>query len=128
MHGCFIRNFPADPKVESRLLSVNAIGIYVPRDEQFSHLKMADFLGDSVKSISQTAVGLVGAVIDKTPKEFDSFQDVMKMFEGGIRLPENSFLDKIRESIPSQFFRSLAQSDGAPVLKFPLPDIIKGIN
>ncbi|KAL2942082.1 putative linoleate 9S-lipoxygenase 5 [Bienertia sinuspersici] len=114
-----------DPNVESRLPSLNAVGIYVPRDEQFNHLKMSDFLGDSLKSISKTLAGLVGAVIDKTPKEFDSFDEVMEMFKGGIRLPESSFLDQIKEKLPSQFLKSLAQNDGTPVLKFPMPDIIK---
>ncbi|XP_057539478.1 probable linoleate 9S-lipoxygenase 5 [Amaranthus tricolor] len=114
-----------DPNVESRLPLIKGLGIYVPRDEQFGHIKMSDFLGDSVKSLSQTFAGLVGSVFDKTPIEFDTFQDVMNMYEGGIRLPESSFLDQIRENLPSEFLKSLLRSDGAPFLKFPLPDIIK---
>ena len=114
--------------MESRLPLIKGLGIYVPRDEQFGHIKMSDFLGDSVKSLSQTFAGLVGSVFDKTPIEFDTFQDVMNMYEGGIRLPESSFLDQIRENLPSEFLKSLLRSDGAPFLKFPLPDIIKGTN
>lgn len=87
---------------------------------------MADFLGDSVKSLSQTGVGLVGAVVDKTPKEFDSFQDVTKMFEGGIRLPQSQIINQLRESVPSEFLKTVFRSDGAPILKFPMPDLIKG--
>lgn len=114
-----------DPSAESRLSIIKGLSIYVPRDEQFGHLKMADFLGDSVKSLSQTFVGLVGAVIDKTPKEFDNFQDVLNMFEGGIKLPESPLVNHIRENIPSAFLKAIFRSDGAQLLKYPLPDIIR---
>lgn len=100
--------------------------MYVPRDERFGHVKMSDFLGDLIKSIAQSLAGMVEEVVfDKTPQEFDSFKDVLELYEGGIKLPESQLLEQIRESIPSELLKSLLRSDGAPVLKFPLPDIIK---
>ncbi|XP_021742500.1 probable linoleate 9S-lipoxygenase 5 [Chenopodium quinoa] len=114
-----------DPAIESRLPLLKGLDIYVPRDEQFGNLKMGDFLGDSVKSLSQGFAGLVRAVLDKTPKEFDSFQDVLDLFEGGIKVPQSPFLDQLRESLPSQFLKAITRNDGAPILKYPTPGIIK---
>ncbi|KAL2942162.1 putative linoleate 9S-lipoxygenase 5 [Bienertia sinuspersici] len=114
-----------DPKTESRLNVLKGKVIYVPRDEKFGHIKLSDFLADTVKSLSQGVTGLLNSVFDKTPKEFDSFQDVLSMYEGGFKLPDNILLGKVRENIPTQFLKALARSDDAQILKYPMPAIIK---
>lgn len=115
-----------DPNTESRLPLVKGKDLYIPRDEKFQHIKLSDFLGDTIKSISQGVVGYLDALFDKTPNEFDTFQDVLDMFEGGIKLPNTPLLAKLRENIPTEFLKSLLRSDGAAILKYPMPDIIKG--
>ena len=87
---------------------------------------MSDFLGDTFKSLSQGVVGVLDALFDKTPKEFDTFQDVLEMFEGGIKLPNSSLLGKLKEHIPNEFLKAVIRTNGAPILKYPMPDIIKG--
>ncbi|KMT13762.1 hypothetical protein BVRB_4g081380 [Beta vulgaris subsp. vulgaris] len=114
-----------DPNTESRLPLVKGKDLYIPRDEKFQHIKLSDFLGDTIKSISQGVVGYLDALFDKTPNEFDTFQDVLDMFEGGIKLPNTPLLAKLRENIPTEFLKSLLRSDGAAILKYPMPDIIK---
>ncbi|XP_021852191.2 probable linoleate 9S-lipoxygenase 5 isoform X1 [Spinacia oleracea] len=114
-----------DLLTESRLPLVKGKDVYIPRDEKFSNTKLADFLGDTVKSLSHGVAGLLDAVVDMTPMEFDSFQDVLDMYEGGIKLPNNPLLGKIREDVPTEFLKSLVRTDGAHFLKYPMPDIIK---
>lgn len=112
-----------DPHTESRLPLMKGRDVYIPRDEKFGHVKFSDFMGDTIKSISQGVAGILDAIFDRTPKEFDSFQEVTEMFKGGIKLPQ---LKKIRDNVPTKFLKALFRSDGAPVFKYPLPDIIKG--
>lgn len=114
-----------DPNTESRLplLSLN---IYVPRDERFSHIKFSDFLAYALKSLGQIIVPEIKGLFDKTPNEFETFQDVLNLYEGGIKLPEGQKLTKIREYIPWEMLKELIRSDGEQILKFPMPDVIKG--
>lgn len=57
-----------------------------------------------------------------TPNEFDSFQDVRDLFEGGIKLP----LDVISTISPLPVIKELFRTDGEQCLKFPPPHIIQG--
>ncbi|XAR57207.1 Linoleate 9S-lipoxygenase [Bertholletia excelsa] len=113
-----------DPNTESRLplLSLN---IYVPRDEQFSPVKFSDFLAYALKSIGQVLVPEIAAIFDKTPNEFDSFQDILNLYEGGVKLPRGLTLGKIRNCIQWEMLKELARSESNGLLKFPLPDVIK---
>ncbi|KAL9233293.1 hypothetical protein vseg_008314 [Gypsophila vaccaria] len=106
-----------DPLTESRLPLVKALrDMYVPRDEKFDDLKFADFLGDTVRSVSQGSVGALKGLFDKTPTEFDCLQDVLDLYEKGIKLHKSSLLKK---------FKKLLHIDDTDTLKFPMPDIIK---
>lgn len=115
-----------DPKTESRLPLIFSLNIYVPRDERFGHLKLSDFLAYALKSIAQFLLPEFEALVDSTPDEFDTFEDVLKLYEGGIKLPEGPLLDKIRENIPLELLKELVRSDGEGAAKFPLPQVIKG--
>lgn len=97
--------------------------MYVPRDERFGHIKMADFLAYALKSLSQDVVAAFESLFDKTPNEFDTFQDELDLYEGGIKLPGE--VDKITEAIPFEFLKAVLQTDDAPLLKFPMPEVIK---
>ncbi|XP_057992070.1 probable linoleate 9S-lipoxygenase 5 [Hevea brasiliensis] len=113
-----------DPNSESRLplLSLN---IYVPRDERFSHLKFSDFLAYALKSLVQVLVPEFKSLCDKTINEFDSFEDVLNLYEGSIRLPSAITTKKLRNCIPGEMFKELVRNDGERFLKFPKPDVIK---
>lgn len=106
------------------LLSLN---IYVPRDERFSHVKFSDFVAYALKSLVQVLLPEVKSLCDKTINEFDTFEDVMKLYEGGIKLPNGATLGKIRECIPWELVKELVRNDGERFLKFPMPDVIKGM-
>ncbi|XP_059460920.1 probable linoleate 9S-lipoxygenase 5 [Corylus avellana] len=113
----------ADPNTESRLplLSLN---IYVPRDERFDHLKFSDFLAYAVKSLCQILLPELKSIFDKTINEFDTLQDVLNLYEGGIKLPNGPTLGKVRECIPWELLKELVRNDGEQFLKFPVPDVI----
>ncbi|KAK2974017.1 hypothetical protein RJ640_011382 [Escallonia rubra] len=115
-----------DPTMESRLplLSLN---IYVPRDERFCHVKFSDFMAYALKSLGQVLAGEI-ALLDKSPNEFDTFQDVYDLYEGGVALPDHHALRRIKECIPWEMLKELVRSDGEKLLKFPLPDILKENN
>ncbi|XP_072992042.1 probable linoleate 9S-lipoxygenase 4 [Typha latifolia] len=113
-----------DPKSESRLPQLS-LDIYVPRDERFGHLKMSDFLGYALKSVTQSLLPVLNTIFDTTPMEFDSFQDILNLYEGGIKLPDSAALEEVRKSIPFEMIKELIRSDGEHVLKLPLPQIIR---
>ncbi|KAJ6305873.1 hypothetical protein OIU78_021241 [Salix suchowensis] len=115
----------SDPNTESRLPLLMGLNIYVPRDERFGHLRMADFLGYALKLVAQVVKPGLEGLFDSTPLEFDSFDDVFKLYEGGIELPQGP-LDIIREKIPLQTLREIFRTDGENLFEFPMPQVIEG--
>ncbi|RDX62425.1 Seed linoleate 9S-lipoxygenase-2, partial [Mucuna pruriens] len=97
--------------------------VYVPRDENFGHLKSSDFLAYGIKTLSQLVIPAFESVFDLnfTPNEFDSFQDVRDLNEGGIKLPT----DVISTISLLPVIKELFRTDGEQVLKFPTPHIIQ---
>ncbi|KAJ1420346.1 PLAT/LH2 domain [Sesbania bispinosa] len=98
--------------------------IYVPRDENFGHLKSSDFLTYGIKSLSQNVLPLFQSVIfdlNFTPNEFDSFDEVRGLFEGGIKLPTNV----LSQISPLPVLKEIFRTDGENVLQFPPPHVIK---
>ncbi|MED6138211.1 Linoleate 9S-lipoxygenase 5 [Stylosanthes scabra] len=117
-------NTLTDPNTESRLHLFN-LDIYVPRDERFGHLKFSDFLAYALKSIAQVLLPEIRSLCDKTINEFDTFQDVLDIYEGSLKLPSPALASKLRDLIPYELFRELVRNDGERFLKFPVPDVIK---
>ncbi|KAL7205272.1 hypothetical protein ACSBR2_018248 [Camellia fascicularis] len=96
-----------DPNSESRLPPGMSLNIYVPRDEQFGQLKMLDFL----------------AYLDGMELEsFDSFQDTLNLYGGGIKLPQGPLLDI---TIPFQILKTILRTDDEGYFKFPTTQIIE---
>lgn len=99
--------------------------IYVPRDENFGHLKSSDFLTYGIKSLSQNVIPLFKSIIFDlrvTSSEFDSFDEVRGLFEGGIKLPTN-ILSQIS---PLPVLKEIFRTDGENTLQFPPPHVIRG--
>ncbi|KAF8018100.1 hypothetical protein BT93_H3106 [Corymbia citriodora subsp. variegata] len=113
-----------DPKTESRVPVLMSLNIYVPRDERFGHLKMSDFLAYALKAVGQLLKPELESICDSTPNEFDSFQDVLNLYEGGIKLP-SPLLESLKENIPLEMIKELVQTDGEGLLKYPMPQVIK---
>ncbi|XP_061338667.1 linoleate 9S-lipoxygenase 5-like [Gastrolobium bilobum] len=113
-----------DPKTESRLHLLN-LNVYVPRDEQFGHVKFSDFIAYALKSVAQVLLPEIKSVCDKTINEFDTFQDVLDIYEGSFKLLNGPITSKLRELIPYEVLRELVRTDGERFLKFPVPDVIK---
>ncbi|XP_047175992.1 seed linoleate 9S-lipoxygenase-2 isoform X2 [Vigna umbellata] len=97
--------------------------VYVPRDENFGHLKSSDFLAYGIKSLSQYVLPAFESMfsLNLTPNEFDSFQDVRDLCEGGIKLPTEVISSIALLPVIKELFRT----DGEQVLKFPTPHVIK---
>ncbi|KAK4283368.1 hypothetical protein QN277_000323 [Acacia crassicarpa] len=114
----------SDPNTESRLSLAMSLNIYVPRDERFGHLKLADFLAYALKSVVQVLKAELDSLFNSTPNEFDSFEDVIKLYEGGIKVPEG-ILKHIRDKIHVELFKEILRTDGEPLLKFPKPLVIE---
>ncbi|WVY97469.1 hypothetical protein V8G54_029620 [Vigna mungo] len=108
-----------DPKTESRLPLLCVKKIYVPRDEQFGPVKFSDFLAYAVKSVSQVMLPEITSLCDKTFNEFDTFEDVLRIYKGCIKLPSDSLVKKLRELVPYELVRELIRNDGERFLKFP---------
>ncbi|KAL3505902.1 hypothetical protein ACH5RR_031284 [Cinchona calisaya] len=113
-----------DPKTESRLPLLN-LNIYVPRDERFNHVKFSDFIAYAVKSVGQVLLPEIASLFDKTKNEFDSFQDVVNLYEGGFKLPNGNTINKFKQCISLELLKELVRSDGEGIMKFPVPDVIK---
>ncbi|GJT30376.1 probable linoleate 9S-lipoxygenase 5 [Tanacetum coccineum] len=114
-----------DPNTESRLPLVMSLNIYVPRDERFGHLKLSDFLAYGLKSIVQFLVPELKALSDSTFDEFDSFEDVYKIYEGGFKLPQG-FVERITKKIHLEMLKILLETDNnTGVARYPKPQIIQ---
>lgn len=113
----------SDPNYESRLDLALSLNIYVPRDERFGHLRMSDFLAYALKSIVQVLKPELESLFDSTPNEFDSFEDVLKLYEGGIDVPEG-LLKYVRDNIHGEMLKEIFRTDGEKFLKFPMPQVI----
>ncbi|KVI01734.1 Lipase/lipooxygenase, PLAT/LH2 [Cynara cardunculus var. scolymus] len=101
----------SDPKTESRLPTFfKGLEIYVPKDEQFGALKLSGFLGYGLKSAVQFSVSKFWAQFDGTRDEFDSFEDVLKIYDGGLKLPDG-VREKYRNILPLEMLKALAPSD-----------------
>ncbi|KAJ1420343.1 PLAT/LH2 domain [Sesbania bispinosa] len=107
-----------DPNSESR-----SDNVYIPRDEAFGHLKSSDFLAYGLKSVSQDVIPAIQSVFDInfTPNEFDSFEEVYDLYEGGIKLPT----DIISQISPLPVLKEILRTDGEQFLKFPPPKVIQ---
>ncbi|CAL0326085.1 unnamed protein product [Lupinus luteus] len=107
-----------DPNSESRSGSV-----YIPRDEAFGHLKSSDFLIYGLKSVAQDVTSVLQSVfeLDFTPNEFETFDEVRELYEGGIKLPT----DAISKISPLPVLKEIFRTDGEQFLKFPTPKVIQ---
>ncbi|KAG6428047.1 hypothetical protein SASPL_112295 [Salvia splendens] len=79
--------------------------------------------------ILKVIVPEVKALLDKTINEFDTFEDIIRLYEGGVKLPDSHYshsLKKIRQCVPWELVRELIRSEGEHFLKFPVPVVIKG--
>ncbi|OIW11835.1 hypothetical protein TanjilG_14647 [Lupinus angustifolius] len=90
---------------------------YIPRDENFGHLKSSDFLIYTLKSLSQAVLPALQSVIFG---EFGSFDEVRGLQEGGIKLPT----DVLSAISPLPALKEIFRTDGEQVLKFPPPHVI----
>ncbi|TVU36211.1 hypothetical protein EJB05_18135 [Eragrostis curvula] len=117
----------SDPDAERRLTMLDE-DVYVPRDERFGHVKQSDFLGYSIKALVDAILPAIQTYVDLSPGEFDSFEDILKLYEGGIKLPNIPALEDLRKRFPLQLVKDLIPSFGGSgdvLLKLPMPKIIK---
>ncbi|KAJ4815245.1 Lipoxygenase [Rhynchospora pubera] len=120
-----------DPKSESRQSVLKSLDIYVPRDERFGHLKLSDFLAYALKSIGQALFPTLHSIFDLkhlTPKEFDSIEDTLNLYDGGIPLPDDTqpeMLEKLLKKIPFEFIKEWFRTDGAHLFRLPTPKVLK---
>ncbi|XP_020241513.1 probable linoleate 9S-lipoxygenase 5 [Asparagus officinalis] len=114
----------SDPNSESRLGNED---FYVPRDERFGHLKQSDFRDNLIKALVKSLIPLLNAIINGTPNEFDSFEDILRMFEGGLPVPDVPLVDEVREGIKSELLKSIVGPDqgGKRLIKFSKPHVIQ---
>ena len=88
-------------------------------------MKLADFLAYALKSIGQFLKPELEDLFNSTPNEFDSIEDVFKLYEGGVDVPEG-LLKSVRDNIPAEMLKEIFRTDGEKFLKFPVPQVIKG--
>ncbi|KAL6614019.1 hypothetical protein ACP70R_036289 [Stipagrostis hirtigluma subsp. patula] len=114
----------ADENAERRLTLLDE-DVYVPRDERFGHVKSTDFLGYTLKALVDGIVPAIRTYVDLSPGEFDSFEDIFKLYEGGIKLPDIPALQEIRKRFPLQLVKDILPAGGDYILKLPMPKITK---
>ncbi|KAJ1420345.1 PLAT/LH2 domain [Sesbania bispinosa] len=107
-----------DPKSESR-----SDVVYLPRDESFGHLKSSDFLVYILKSATQQVIPTLRSAVTLqfNQPEFNTFEDVRSLYDGGIKLPTNILSDLS----PIPLFKELFRTDGESTLKFPPPKVVQ---
>ena len=89
-------------------------------------MKLSNFLVYALKSIGQFLKAELESLFDGTPNEFDSFKDVLKLYEGGIKLPDGLLKD-IRDNIPAEMLEEVFPTNGGLLKYYPMPQVIEGI-
>jgi len=83
---------------------------YVPRDENFSHVKATEFLEFGTKTLGERVEPLLLSLyLKNTSNEFNGFEEVQRLYEGGVNLPI-----------------SITAKGNPSVLEFPPPNVIQG--
>nr|XP_051197176.1 linoleate 9S-lipoxygenase 1-like [Lolium perenne] len=67
---------------------------------------------------------LAGELFDTAvSREFDDFEDMYKLYEGGIKIPDVPVMDLMFKVFPP--LKSICPSGGSYLLKMPMPEVIK---
>ncbi|GJN23637.1 hypothetical protein PR202_gb11302 [Eleusine coracana subsp. coracana] len=75
---------------------------------------------------SEHHIPVAAELADPQQKLFDSFEDILGLYETGPEAPNHPLMAAVREKIPSEFLRSLLPNGAHDhPLKMPLPNIIK---
>lgn len=102
---------------------LKSIGIYIPRDERFGQVKMADVFAFGIKSLLHFVKPGIEALIEG---DFENLKEIMEMYECGIKMPkreaDEGFLNNI---VPSGMIKDLIRPDGDSLFKFPKPQVIE---
>ena len=104
---------------------------YVPRDERFGHLKQGDFRENLIKALIKALIPVFHAIFDpvnQTPLEFDSFGDILRMFEGGLPVPDVPLIDEVTDNIPFKLLKDIVgtSKNGKRLIKYSKPHVIQG--
>ncbi|WCJ18985.1 lipoxygenase 2 [Euphorbia peplus] len=102
-----------DPLSESR-----SIENYVPRDETFSEIKEASFIGKTVKSVLHSLLPQIAIrLLDKT-LGFPYFNAIDSLFQEGVPLPKGTKLGIVPRLVKT------VKDSGEDVLRFETPEMI----
>ncbi|CAH9073719.1 unnamed protein product [Cuscuta epithymum] len=112
-----------DPKCESRVPLISSLDLYVPRDEKHGEVKVAYSLAHALMILPQFFHPEFMSLFDSTPNEFDSFQDILSLYEEGIKLPQVPLQQFITNSVPFEMLKEIC-SAGESLFKFPNPQVI----
>ncbi|CAM8938149.1 unnamed protein product [Rhodiola kirilowii] len=115
-----------DPTCESRIHILKSIQVYVPRDERFSHLKLSDVVAYGLKALGPFILAEAEDIADGVLNEFNTLEDTLAVYEGGIKLPSGNLLNNVRKSLPCETLREILRNDGERFMKFPMPHVIAG--
>ncbi|KAI4303687.1 hypothetical protein MLD38_039291 [Melastoma candidum] len=114
----------SDKNTKSRILLLESLKIYVPRDERFGHIKLADFLAFGAKSIGQFLKPELEDLLEGSPKEFNSFRDIIHLYRGGIE-PSKSLSESIQRDVPLEVVKEILPTEGEGILEYPSPQVIE---
>ncbi|KAI5600269.1 hypothetical protein BDE02_01G014900 [Populus trichocarpa] len=108
----------SDPLTETRSSS-----FYVPRDEEFSEVKMGTFSAKTLKSVLHALVPSLSTAIVDSELGFPFFSSIDALFNEGINLPPLKKQGFWKDLLPN-LFRAI--TDGTKdVLKFETPDTME---
>ncbi|KAF5782036.1 putative linoleate 9S-lipoxygenase [Helianthus annuus] len=110
---------------EIRLPITKISKIYVPRDEKFLHLKRSEFIAYELEAVLKFLLSGFDALFDDTIDEFDSFEDVMKLYRGGLKLDEGNSFNMILKNTALHLLKELGRSDGEGLSKYVEPQVIQ---
>ncbi|KAK8964315.1 putative linoleate 9S-lipoxygenase 5 [Platanthera guangdongensis] len=81
-----------------------------------------------IEAVSSALLPVLQAVFDKTPNTFDSYKDVLQLYEGGLPLPDIPQVQALIQAIPLEMLKNILTPPQGQhsFLKLPVPQIIQG--
>lgn len=103
---------------------LDGLDIYVPRDEELRHLKLADSFAFVLKSLGHATFPGFDTLFHP---EFDSFEDTLDIYK---KTPDyhQHLLNILPKYIHSDFIKAWLSPDGGDAFHLPMPQVIEGNN
>lgn len=116
-----------DRATETRNKFIN-LDFYVPPDERFSHIKLSEFISNSIQAVVHFVIPELKSLFQGDLLNFESLDQIKKDFYYNERnqVFESMVMEKLKVLLPHDLFKKVSKMIKEKPIKFPVPQVIAG--